>query len=244
MSPDRGELVVVPDAAALAQALAERFVATAQAATARHGRFDVALAGGSTPKAAYELLGTAPLRERVEWNRVRFFFSDERCVPPDDNDSNYKMARTSFGPVFCDYGAAVFRMRGEDDPQFAAHAYAGILREALGLQPIFDLIMLGLGADGHTASLFPGSDPFTDDALLVRAPFVEKFASYRLTLTPYVLNAAHATVVAVSGASKAPAVHAVLTARRQPAIYPAQVLGPRAGLLLWLADQQAASLLR
>ncbi len=243
MNPERGELVVVKDAATLASTLAGRFVAAAEAANERHGRFDVALAGGSTPKAAYELLSAAPLRERVAWGRVRFFFGDERCVPPDDDESNYKMAQTAFGPVFSDCGATVFRMRGEGDPQFAARAYAGILREALGTNPAFDLIMLGLGPDGHTASLFPGSDPFSDDGLLVRAPFVTKFDSFRLTLTPRVLGGAHKIVVAISGDAKAPALHAVLDGPRQPTLYPAQALWPHAGSLMWLADHAAAALL-
>ena len=235
-------MVLVDDETALTRALAERFVVAASAGQARHKRFDVALAGGSTPKGAYELLATPAWRDRVDWTRVRFFFGDERCVPPDDEASNYRMARLAFGDVMTSAGA-VFRMRGEDEPAMAARAYADVLRSELGDAPVFDLIMLGLGPDGHTASLFPDADPYLDDALLVRAPFVPKFGTHRLTLTPKVLNGAREIVVATAGDAKAAALRAVLEGPAEPERYPAQVLAPRDGSLTWLVDRQAGALL-
>ncbi len=238
---DRDDLIVVEDAAALARALAERFVAAAHEALERHGRFDVVLAGGSTPKAAYQLLGAPPFREQVDWRRVRFFFGDERCVPPDDDQSNYKMAKAAFGGAM-EAGGAVFRMRGEDEPQSAARAYAELLREEVGAEPTFDLVLLGMGPDGHTASLFPGSDPRTDDAALVRAPFVAHLDAYRLTMTPRALCGGRAIIVALSGAEKAPTLQAVLAANTRDYLrYPIEILQSCTGQLTWLVDGSASA---
>ena len=154
---ERGELRVYADAGAVAQALAEAFVAAGRAAIAERGAFAVALSGGNTPRAAYELLAADPLRTSLSWNEVFIYFGDERCVPPDDPRSNYHMAREAFLDAVPIPSANVARMRGETDPGLAANEYATILRTDLGANPRFDLIMLGLGEDGHTASLFPGS---------------------------------------------------------------------------------------
>jgi 6-phosphogluconolactonase len=242
---ERGQLIVVADEAALAARVAEHTLAAAREAIGRHGRFDLALAGGSTPKAAYALLARTPLRERVDWGRVRFFFGDERCVPPDDDRSNFKMARLALlDPLGID-GGSIFRMRGEIEPHAAARAYADVLRAELPRDdagvPAFDLIMLGMGPDGHTASLFPGSDPLEDDELLVRAPYVAKFSTYRLTLTPRVLNAAREIAVATAGPTKTDALAAVLRGPSEPATYPSQILSPRSGKLTWLVDEAAAA---
>ncbi len=238
----RGELVVAKDAEALARALAERIVAAAQEAHERHGRFDVALAGGSTPKAAYELLAASPLRDRVDWRAVRFFFGDERCVPPGDDASNFKMAKGTLGGVMTDSGADVFRMRGEDEPQAAARAYADVLREELGSDPAFDLVLLGMGLDGHTASLFPGADPRADDAALVRAPFVTHLNAYRLTLTPRALCGGRSVIVAIAGSAKADTLRAVIQADPEDLErYPIEVLKSCPGRLTWLIDRSAAA---
>ena len=240
MTADRPNLEVVADGDALARALADRFALVGRDAMAARGRFDVALAGGSTPKAAYALLAST-LRDTVDWPRVRFFFGDERCVPPDDDESNYKMAKTAMLDTLGIAAQAVFRMRGEDDPALAAQAYANVLRGELGPELAFDMVMLGMGPDGHTLSLFPGADPMTDDAALVRAPFVEKFATYRITLTPHVVNGARAVVVATAGAAKADALYAALEGPHEPARYPIQILAPRRGTLTWLVDEAAAA---
>jgi 6-phosphogluconolactonase len=236
-------LEIFAGAGELAQALATRVAVQARASLAARGSFTLALAGGSTPKAAYALLGTSPLRESVDWSRVRFFFGDERCVPPADDQSNYKMARESLLDVLRIAPSAVFRMRGEDEPAAAARDYAAILRRELAFEgevPILDLVMLGMGPDGHTASLFPGTDPFEDDALLVKAPYVAKFSSYRISLTPRVLTSARAVVVATEGEAKAEALAAVLDGPYDPLRLPIQILRGAGERLSWLVDRAAA----
>ena len=236
-------LIVVADAAALARAVAEHVVEAANEVLATRGRFDLALAGGSTPQAAYELLASAPLRDRVDWSKVRFFFGDERCVPPDDPQSNYKMAHDALlRPLSID-PERIFRMRGEDDPPSAARAYAALLVERLGNPPAVDLLMLGMGPDGHTASLFPGSDPFAADDALVRAPYVEKFATYRITLTPRAINAARKVAIAAAGGVKAEALRDVFEGPYDPVRRPIQVVRPTHGTLTWLVDRAAVTLL-
>jgi len=245
---ERSTLIVVRDAEALAERVARHTLDAGAQALARRGRFDVALAGGSTPKAAYELIASSRFRGELDWSRVRFFFGDERCVPPDDDQSNFKMARTTLLDPLGIAPTAIFRMRGEDDPQAAAAAYAEILRAELELDdagaPVLDLVMLGMGPDGHTASLFPGTDPLEDDDLLVRAPYVEKFATFRLTLTPKTIDAAHEVAVATAGDTKTDALAAVLDGPFDPQRYPVQIVRPRNGTLTWLVDDVAAAKLR
>jgi 6-phosphogluconolactonase len=237
-------LQIVEDEATLARELATHIVADARRALAARESFALALAGGSTPKATYALLA-AEYADAFDWSRVRFFFGDERCVPPTDEQSNYRTAHDSlFVPLGIDV-TNIFRMRGEDEPTTAARAYADVLRATLGGTPdgtpIFDLVLLGMGPDGHTASLFPGADPHTDDALLVRAPYVSTFATHRLTLTPHVINAARAIVVATAGYAKAQALHAVFDGPHDPMRYPIAVLAPRNGTLDFIVDRAAAS---
>ena len=247
MSGTLGEIVELPDSVALARAVAERFASLAREAIDRRGRFDVALAGGSTPKAAYAVLAARGPDVTVPWEHVRFFFSDERCVGPSDEQSNYKMAAGALLEPLGIVPAHVFRMRGEDVPSHAAQTYAGLLARELPAQngsPIFDLVMLGMGPDGHTASLFPGSDPCVDDAALVRAPYVEKFGTFRLTLTPRVLTNAREIVVAAAGKEKADAFAAVRDGAADPATYPIAVLGGAAGRLTWFVDSAVTSTMR
>jgi 6-phosphogluconolactonase len=245
---ERSNLIVVPDAEALAERVARHTLDAGTNALARHGRFDVALAGGSTPKAAYELLASSRFRSELDWRRVRFFFGDERCVPPDDDQSNFKMARTALLDPLGIAPSAIFRMRGEDEPRAAAAAYADVLRAELERDdagaPIFDLVMLGMGPDGHTASLFPGTDPLEENELLVRAPYVAKFATFRLTLTPKTIDAAHEIAVATAGDTKTDALAAVMDGPFDPTLYPVQILRPRNGTLTWLVDEVAAAKLR
>jgi 6-phosphogluconolactonase len=242
---ERAHLVVVPDEHALAERVARHTLEAGKAALAARGRFELALAGGSTPKAAYALLAQPPLRDELDWSKVRFFFGDERCVPPADEQSNYRMARLALLEPLGIASNAIFRMRGEDEPQAAARAYAEVLRRELESDdedvPRLDLVMLGMGPDGHTASLFPGTDPLEDDALLVRAPYVAKFETHRLTLTPRVINAAREVAVATAGPTKTDALAAVLDGPFDPTTYPIQILGPRAGTLTWLVDEAAAA---
>ncbi len=234
------EIRVYPDPAAVAHALAELFVESAKEAIAKRGTFSVALAGGTTPKAAYQLLGAPPLSNALDWSKIRVFFGDERCVPPDDDRSNYKMAHDAFLAPAGVPAANVHRIHGEDDPQAAAEAYREELIAALGERPRFDLVMLGMGNDGHTASLFPGSDPLADDDKLVRAVYSESQQQWRITLTPKAINAARRVVFAVEGAAKAQTLALVREGPRNPAQFPSQIVAPEQGELIWLVDRAVA----
>lgn len=224
----------------LAEHLAGAFVACARDAIASRGAFTVALAGGTTPRAAYALLAQEPRRTRVRWDAVNVYFGDERCVPPHDTQSNYRMAKESFFDAVALPSSQVHRMRGEIEPQRAALEYALLLRSTLGETPHLDLVMLGLGADAHTASLFPDLDPMTDDDALVRAVYAESAKMWRITLTPTVINGAREVVFAVAGAQKARALKAVREGPRDPTRYPAQIIRPQGGRLVWLVDAEAA----
>jgi len=237
-------LKVYRDPPALARALAEFFVTTGTLAAADRGAFRVALSGGNTPRAAYELLAQIPLRDELSWSDVFVYFGDERCVPPDDEQSNYRMARKAFLDSVPIPAANVHRIAGEIDPGLAANEYASVLRTDLGDRPEFDLIMLGLGSDGHTASLFPGTPPDTDDAALVRAVYAQSQMMWRVTITPAVINRARAVVFAVEGAEKAQILATVLEGPRDPVKYPAQIVAPVSGRLLWMVDELAAGTLK
>jgi 6-phosphogluconolactonase len=241
---DRGELQVYRDPPAVTRALADLFVSNGRMAMAERGAFYVALSGGETPRAAYELLAEEPLREELSWSDVFIYFGDERCVPPNDEQSNYRMAQRSFLDAVGVPHANVHRIRGEADPGQAANEYATILRTDLGNAPQFDLLMLGLGPDGHTASLFPGTLPDTDDAALVRAVYAPSQLSWRVTITPTVINLARTVVFAVEGPEKAPILAAVYEGPVDPVKYPAQIVCPASGRLIWLVDEMAAGMLK
>jgi 6-phosphogluconolactonase len=233
-------VVVVKDASAVARDVAERFVASARDAIAAHGRFDVALAGGHTPAAMNELLAQEPFRSRVDWRNVCFFFGDERCVGPDHPDSNYGMTRrTLFAPLGIP-DDHVFRMRGEDDPTEAARAYDAVIRSELGNDPRFDLVMLGMGPDGHTASLFPGTLATIPDAAYAAATWVEKLDTHRLTLTPRTINGARAVLIETAGTEKSAALAAATAPTGDVAQTPIRVVQPLDGSLTFVVDEAAA----
>jgi 6-phosphogluconolactonase len=242
--PGRGELRVYRDANALARALAELFVATGRMAATERGSFHVALSGGNTPRSAYQLLGQEPLRDELSWSDVFIYFGDERCVPPDDEQSNYFMARRAFLDAVGIPHSNVHRIHGEVDPGHAANEYASILRTDLGNAPQFDLVLLGLGPDGHTASLFPGTPPDIDDGSLVKAVYAQSQMMWRVTITPKVINLARTVAFAVSGASKAQILAEVYEGPIDPVKYPAQVVDPSSGRLIWLVDELAAGMLK
>lgn len=237
----RGDLRIVQSEAQLAERLADIFIADAKSAIAARGAFNVAFAGGTTPKAAYELLARDERKPQIEWSKVQVFFSDERCVPPNDVDSNYRMAKLALLDHIDIPRVNVHRMRGEIDAPKAAEEYAALLRAHFGNEPHFDLIMLGMGPDGHTASLFPGADPQDAAEKLVRAVYVDKFSTYRITFTPHAINAARHVVVATAGAAKADALRAVLKGKYDPIDYPVQIVHPLEGTLTWLVDRAAAA---
>ena len=235
-----GKLEIVSDEPALARAAAERFLSAGRAAIAAHGSFAIALAGGSTPKAMFVLLSAEPMRGQLQWNLVRFYFGDERCVPPDHADSNYGMARKNlFEPLHIP-DSNVYRIHGEDPPQEAAGEYEGVLRKTLGDVPVFDMIMLGMGPEGHTASLFPGTFEQFDPKRFVVTTFIQKLNAHRVTVTPRTINAARAILLVTGGEAKAEALAEVLAGVRNPELYPAQILNPEHGTLTWLVDRAAA----
>ncbi len=238
-----GSICVLESSERVAEAVADTFVADAQTAIAQHGIFFVALSGGHTPAAVYELLARDPRRERVAWNRVQVFFGDERCVPPGDPQSNYGMAARAFLQPLKIAAENVHRIRGEQPPPQAAADYANELRSVLGDPPQFDLVMLGMGADGHTASLFPGQDPSTDQERLVRATQGPPPVTARVTITPAVINNARHVAIAVEGNAKAASLAAALNGEYDPTVRPIQIVCPR-GKLTWFVDRAAAALLR
>jgi 6-phosphogluconolactonase len=238
-----GELHVFPNASEVAKAVADLFVDVGRCAQTDRGCFRVALSGGNTPRAAYELLAQAPRNERLSWSDVFVYFGDERCVPPDDEQSNYRMACNAFLDKVPIPLPNVHRMQGEIDPAEAARDYANVLRTDMGEAPAFDLVLLGLGPDGHTASLFPGTDPATDNDALVRAVYAQAQNMWRITITPKVINAARNVAFAVEGSEKTAILAAVLEGPRDPVVHPAQIVAPSPGRLLWLVDELAAGML-
>src|SRR5258705_8528378 len=195
----RADVAVLPSAAALADAAAARFVAAAGDAISSRGQFIVALAGGSTPRDTYLRLGTEGLVSKVMWSRVHVLWGDERCVPPDHIESNYRMARETLLDRVPVPAANVHRIHGEDDPATAAGVYEATLRTLLRI----DLVLLGLGEDGHTASLFPGGAAVPERTRWVMAARASAASLWRITLTPAVINAAAEVLFLVSGGAKA-----------------------------------------
>ncbi len=236
------EIVIFPDPPALAREAARRFTDLAREAAESRGRFSVALSGGSTPGALYRLLAVEPDRGQIPWAQVHLFWGDERCVPPDDPGSNYRLA----GDTLLDHvpipAGNVHRVRGELEPGAAARAYERGLNDYFcGPRTRFDLILLGVGGDGHTASLFPGSGALQESerlALAVEAHYEGRPAS-RVTLTLPAINTARHIWFLVTGSAKADIVQAVLEG--EDGGLPAQRICPTAGVLTWLLDAGAAS---
>lgn len=230
-----------PNKDALSKAVAEHFVKLAERGTRSHGRFAVALAGGSTPEGAYRLLATT-YKTKVKWQQVHVFWGDERTVPPDHQDSNYRMALDAFLSAVPIPAGQIYRMRGELDPEEAAEDYNTRLQKFFGgVGPRFDLVILGMGDDGHTASLFPHTSALEEHEAWVVANHVPQQQTTRITLTVPAINAAAEVLFMVAGEAKADALQAVLRGERQPAVYPAQLIAPSDGTLLWMVDQAAAA---
>ncbi len=231
---------VFATADALADAVARHIVTCAADAVATTGRFTIALSGGSTPKDAYSRLAsgdTRPMRAGL-WRLTHILWGDERCVPPDDPRSNYRMAKEALldrVPIPPDH---IHRIRGEDDPQRAATDYERELR--MLLTDSLDLVLLGLGEDGHTASLFPGQSAVHEAERWVMAVPAPSGDMWRVTLTPAVLNLAKNVTFVVSGASKAQRLAEVLEGPFNPDILPAQAIRPTQGRLTWMVDEAAA----
>jgi 6-phosphogluconolactonase len=231
-----------PGSEALAREAAQRFTDLATEAVDSRVRFSVALSGGSTPTALYSLLAKDPYRAQIPWAQVHLFWGDERCVPPDHPDSNFRLADVTLLSHVPIPSANVYRIRGEIEPHLAARTYEGTLQDYFcGPRTRFDLVLLGLGDDGHTASLFPDSAALQERERLVVA--VE--ASYqdrparRVTLTLPAINTARQVLFFVTGRAKAGIVRAVLEGPEGH--LPAQQIQPAAGQIVWMLDREAAS---
>ena len=241
------EIVIVEDPATLAETAAAAIVDAAAQAMAARGRFTIALAGGATPRATYQRLAAAPYRDRMPWERAFVFFGDERAVGPDHVDSNYGMAHAALLSAVPIPPAQVFRIEGEaGDTEVAAAEYARTLASVFETRrselPRLDLVLLGLGVDGHTASLFPGSPVLKEVFRTVAAVHAAAAAvPQRLTMTFPILNAAARVMFLATGAEKAKVVKAALTERATG--LPAAMVRPVDGRLLWLLDRAAAKLL-
>ncbi|MBI4853404.1 MAG: 6-phosphogluconolactonase [Acidobacteria bacterium] len=223
---------------------ADMFVALATQSIAARGQFTIALSGGSTPKGMYLLLASDAYRDRVDWNKVQLFWGDERSVSPDNDQSNYRMANQAMISKVPIPAENVHRMKAEsEDIELAAKDYENILKQVLGFadgeQPKFDLILLGMGDDGHTASLFPGTKALAEKERIVVVNWVEKFNTNRMTFTAPAINNARNIVFMAAGANKLQPLKEVLVGEKNPELYPSQLVQPTDGKLIWLVDEAA-----
>lgn len=239
------KIKVFPDVYRVSRTAAEYFVSRSQVAIKERGRFAVALCGGTTPEQMYALLATEAFARRVKWEQVHLFWGDERCVPPNNIDSNYWMVRHAMLDTLSIPPENIHRIHGEMKPDHAAADYDTKLREffAPASQPRFDLVLLGMGADGHTASLFPHSQALEAQKAWVVANYIDEMRAWRVTLTANAINQAANVVFLVTGSNKARTVKAVLEGEKRPTDLPAQMIDPEEGELFWLLDEEAASLL-
>ena len=227
----------------LVEAAAELLVSAAQEAIFGFGQFNVVLAGGSTPRPVYEKLAREPFRSRIDWSGVHLFWGDERCVPPTHQENNYWMAKTALIDHVPIPDENIHRIPGELGAEAAAEGYERELRSFFkGRQlPAFDLVLLGMGDDGHTASLFPGTAAIHEEKRWVLGHFVDKLDSWRITLTPPALNAAQQIVFLVTGGGKAERLCEVLSGPFQPDHLPAQIIQSQTGRVVWMVDKHAAA---
>jgi 6-phosphogluconolactonase len=240
---------VEPDAASLARRAAHYFVEMAGEAAEARGRVRIAVSGGSTPKAAFQLLGdpSQPWRNRMPWDKLDLYWVDERCVGPDDPESNYRMTREALLDHVPLKPEQIHRIEGELEPEVAASRYESELRNSFRLEgaesPRFDLVALGMGSDGHTASLFHGTEALHQMSRLAVANHVPQKNAWRITLAWPVINHASSVFFLVSGADKAQVLKDVLTGPQDPERLPSQLIWPASGILTLILDRAAAALL-
>ena len=241
------ETIVVPDTDALAARAAQQFVEVAEAAVAARGRARIAISGGSTPKAAFRLLAdpTQPWLKRMPWPKLELFWVDERCVPPDHPDSNYRMTKEAMLDHVPLAPEQIHRMEGELVPEVAAAQYESLLRNAFRLEgaetPRFDLVQLGMGPDGHTASLFPHTVALHEIGRLAVANHVENKDAWRITLTAPVINQGAQVFFLIGGADKAGILNEVFTGPRDTGRLPSQLIHPAGGILTLILDKASAA---
>jgi 6-phosphogluconolactonase len=236
-------IAIYPDIDTLSQQAAQYIVRIARAAIVSRERFMIALSGGTTPRKLFSLLGTEPYSSQIDWIHVHIFWGDERCVPLDDPDSNYFMAQEVLLSKVPVPASQVHRMPSDQsDRDAASQEYSLEMQRAFGTQglPVFDLIQLGMGPEGHTASLFPHQASLHENQRLVMPVSVPKPPPDRLTFTPPLLNAARNILFLVTGKDKADALQAVLEGPYQPEEYPAQIVRPPDGEVTWMLDKEGA----
>ncbi|MBI4751603.1 MAG: 6-phosphogluconolactonase [Acidobacteria bacterium] len=235
-------LDVSPDSTALTVHAAEEFVKQARVAIAERHRFSVALSGGSTPKVLFEMLASDRFRDQVDWSKVYFFWGDERSVPPDHKDSNFRMANDAMLKPLNIPESNIFRIQAEKGATEAAALYRQVLADFFTPDefPRFDLLYLGMGDDGHTASLFPHTEALKEQSLAVVDNYVPKFQTTRITLTIPAINQARHIVFLASGAGKADMLVQVLEGEYQPETLPSQFIRAASGTLTWMVDAPAA----
>ncbi len=237
-------IAIYPDTHTLSTEAAQFIVRLANEAIVSHGRFTIALSGGSTPKATYTLLGSEPYRSQIDWTQVEIFWSDERCVPPNDKESNYAMAQQVLLSKIPIPTNQIHRMPADSpDLDAASQAYEREMQRTFSTDgiPNFDLIQLGMGPEAHTASLFPHQASLHEQQRLVIPVSVPKPPPLRLTFTPPLLNAAKHVLFLVTGSEKADAVKAVLEGEYESDEYPAQIVKPTNGDVTWMLDNEAAA---
>ena len=241
MRTGHSNILICQDDKAASREAAERFVCTAIRAVAERGTFLVAVSGGSSSKGLYELLSSRGYSELVPWTHTELFFADERCVPPESEESNYRMVHRLLLSTVPIPESNVHRFHGEDPPELAANAYEQEIHSVMGDSPCFDLIVLGMGADTHTASLFPFSPALKESGRHAVASYVETLGAYRLTLTVPLINHAESVIVLALGEAKATALATAVNGPIDTDAHPIQSIHPTHGRLLWIVDQAAAS---
>jgi 6-phosphogluconolactonase len=233
---------VLPDLEAISHEAASLFVNASRDSIATRKKFAVAISGGSTPGRLYTLLGSSPYCDQVDWGKVHFFWADERCVPKEDEASNFKVAFDRLLSKVPIPDENIHRIKGEEEPEKAARDYEADIRKFFGASglPVFDLVLLGMGEDGHTASLFPGSKSLEETARLAVPVYLEKDNRNRITLTLPALNNAAQILFLVAGRSKAAVLSEILSGGKRKMEFPAGRVRPVQGKVTWLIDREAA----
>ena len=237
-------LRIYDDPETLSSAAAELFAQRAQETIEQHANFRVVLAGGSTPLATYQKLARPPLRDQIPWKNIYVFWGDERCVPLDEERSNYYQTNKTLLSKVPIPVQQIYPIRCSHDPEEASRQYLATLRSFFDESPPrFDLVLLGMGSDAHTASIFPGF-PLDRSKIWVEAAYGGEPELWRITLTPEIINRAHLVLFLVQGKSKARALEQVLHGPNNPLMLPAQRIRPVSGELIWMVDRNAASELK
>jgi 6-phosphogluconolactonase len=241
MDAGRANILVCKDAKSASQEAAERFACAAIRSVAERGGFFVAVCGGRDPVGMYETLAGREFVEIVPWVLTELFFTDERCVPPESEDSNYRLVYRLLLSTVPIPAPNIHRFKGEDPPEAAAAAYEREIHEVMGTTPRFDLIVLGLGDDAHVASLFPNTPVLHEAGRHAVAGYVEQLGAHRLTLTFPVINHARQVIILALGSGKAEALAVAMKGPLDVNLHPVQGVDPKSGHLLWIVDNEAAS---